>query len=117
MPHSSSSVERDPIDRLAESFLTRFRADERPSIEEYAAKYPELADEIRDLLPALVELEQNLAPEGAAPRLHDSPGDPESHPGTAPRQIGDYLIVREVGRGGLESSMRRSSSLWGGTSP
>ena len=26
----------------------------RPSIEEYAAKYPELADEIRELLPALV---------------------------------------------------------------
>ena len=87
MSHSHSSVERDPIDRLAESFLTRFRAGERPSIEEYAAKYPELADEIRDLLPALVELEQNLAPEGATPRLHDSPGDPESHPGTAPRRL------------------------------
>ena len=31
---------------------------ERPSIDEYARKYPELADEIRELLPALVELER-----------------------------------------------------------
>ena len=41
-------------------------AGERPSIEEYAAKYPELADEIRELLPALVELERDLSVDGAA---------------------------------------------------
>ena len=75
MPHHSSDVERDPIDRLAESFLARFRAGERPSVDEYAAKYPELADEIRDLLPALVQLEENLAPESTAARpCADSPG-------------------------------------------
>jgi len=97
----SSSVERDPIDRLAESFLTRFRAGERPSIEEYAAKYPELADEIRDLLPALVQLEQNLAPEGTATRSSIDAAVAGARTGPAPRQLGDYLIVREVGRGGM----------------
>ena len=49
---SSSSIipiaTRDPIEMLADSFLDRFRRGERPSIEEYAAKHPELADEIRE---------------------------------------------------------------------
>ena len=75
MSDPGSSRERDPIDRLAESFLARFRAGERPSIEEYVAKYPDLADEIRGLLPALVQLEENLAP-GARPcdRASTRPG-------------------------------------------
>ena len=50
-----SSAERDPIELMAESFLERFRRGERPSIHDYAAQHPELADEIRELLPALVE--------------------------------------------------------------
>ena len=50
---SDSTSDRDPIEVLADSFLARFRRGERPSVEEYAAKHPELADEIRELLPAL----------------------------------------------------------------
>ncbi len=101
MSQPGSSVDRDPIDRLAESFLTRFRAGERPSIEEYAANYPELAEEIRGLLAALVQLEQNLAPEGPAGQSCVKRPEPDSRSGLAPRYLGDYLIVREVGRGGM----------------
>ena len=36
----------------------RFRRGERPSLQEYIDRYPELADEIRELFPALVEVEQ-----------------------------------------------------------
>src|SRR5262249_51456578 len=57
---SEPTVDRDPFEVVAESFLARFRARERPSIEEYAARYPELADHIRELLPALVMVEQDL---------------------------------------------------------
>ena len=64
------SFDRDPIEQLADSFIARFRAGERPSIEEYAAKYPDLADDIRELLPALVELELNVPVLGSKiPRL------------------------------------------------
>ena len=85
---------------LADSFIARFRPGERPSIEEYAAKYPELADEIRELLPALVELELRRRPP-AARRRGTSTGVAACRAARAPRQLGDYLILREIGRGGM----------------
>jgi hypothetical protein len=50
--------DREPIEELAESFLARFRAGQRPSLTEFVAAHPELAEEIRDLFPALIEIEQ-----------------------------------------------------------
>ncbi len=95
----SPSFDRDPIEQLADSFMARFRAGEHPSIEEYAAKYPDLADDIRELLPALVQLELNHSPMGsvtASLGQTSTPGAAE-----APRQLGDYLILHEIGRGGM----------------
>ena len=48
----------DLLDRLAEEFAARLRRGERPSLKEYADRYPELADEIRELFPAMVKVEQ-----------------------------------------------------------
>ena len=48
----------DRLDRLAEEFADRFRRGERPSLKEYADRYPELADEIRELFPAMAQVEQ-----------------------------------------------------------
>ena len=38
---SEPTVDRDPFEVLAESFLARFRAGERPSIEDLAARHPD----------------------------------------------------------------------------
>jgi hypothetical protein len=38
---SEPTVDRDPFEVLAESFLARFRAGERPSIEDPAARRPD----------------------------------------------------------------------------
>jgi hypothetical protein len=46
------SSERDPVEVLAEEFVERHRRGERPSLTEYADKYPDLADDIRELFPA-----------------------------------------------------------------
>ncbi len=98
-PHAEPDDDRDPIDLMAESFLERYRRGERPSIDEYAARYPELADEIRELLPALVQLENDFSVGGATGTF-----DGGSRAATlkgAPRRLGDYTILREVGRGGM----------------
>ncbi len=60
------------VGQLGEEFLERHRSGEKPPLSEYTEKYPEYADEIREVFPTLLKME-DLAPsaveEGAAP--HD----------------------------------------------
>jgi eukaryotic-like serine/threonine-protein kinase len=92
---SEPSADRDPFEGVAESFLARFRAGERPSIAEYAARHPELADQIRKLLPALVMVEQELSiDDDEAPAARAAIGG-------RPWRLGDYRILGEIGRGGM----------------
>ncbi|MFO0849863.1 MAG: protein kinase [Gemmataceae bacterium] len=90
------SEDRDPLDALAEEFAARLRAGERPSISEYAARLPGRADAVRNLFPALVELEQ-LKPDTA-----DRTGEyaPPAGP-TDPVRVGEFRILRRVGVGGM----------------
>ncbi len=94
---SSQSETRDSgrFDELAEEFAERYRRGERPSLEEYVDRLPEMADEIREMFPALVEVEQV---EGDAARCRPSAAPPAI---SRLRQVGDFRIVREVGRGGM----------------
>lgn len=87
--------DRDPFEVLASDFLERQRRGESPSVDDYARRHPELADEIRDLFPAMLAAEamkgstQSLLPGGApfeAPRLE---------------RLGDFRLLREIGRGGM----------------
>jgi serine/threonine protein kinase/tetratricopeptide (TPR) repeat protein len=93
---ADSSSDREPLEQLAESFLARFRAGERPALSEITAAHPELADQIRELFPALVEMEQaGLATGSASPAPGALVGAPMLE------SIGDYRIIREIGRGGM----------------
>ena len=87
----------DLLDRLAEEFAARFRRGERPSLKEYTDRYPELADEIRELFPAMVEVEQ--AKEIC--QDWDEAERADAHRHRRLSQVGDYRIVREIGRGGM----------------
>ena len=93
----SGSGEYDLLDQLAEEFAERFRRGERPALKEYTDRYPDLADEIRDLFPAMVMVEQA---EGARQGEEERTGNSRAaHPPGG--QIGDYRILREIGRGGM----------------
>src|SRR5262245_62426639 len=88
--------QRHPVEELAESFVARYRRGERPSITEYVDKYPENAAQIRDLFPALVVMEDiGLEEDG---RSKSAPTLPQLR---IPKQISDYHILREIGRGGM----------------
>src|SRR6478609_4206262 len=94
---SEPNSDRDPWELVAESFLARYRAGERPGIEEFASLHPELAEQIRRLMPALVRMEQDLSldPAQAAPPRRPAGAAGES------RRLGDYRILSEIGRGGM----------------
>ncbi len=92
-----SVTQRDSVERLADTFMASYRAGKCPSVEEYAGQFPELADQLRELIAALLILEQN-APHRDAPgqSFHDW-----QRTAAPPREIGDFLIVREIARGGM----------------
>jgi serine/threonine protein kinase len=93
---TSSSSDRNPVEALAEEFLERFRRGERPALSEYTGKFPELASQIRDLFPALVMLE-DVRPASRG----EAEGGPAPAEGKRLERLGDYRILREVGRGGM----------------
>jgi serine/threonine protein kinase/WD40 repeat protein len=97
MPSSDSS--RDVVlERLAAEFIERQRQGEHPPLSEYINRHPDLARDIRDLFPALVQLEK-LKPAGDVTGAFE-PAAPSSD-GPPRERLGDYRILREVGRGGM----------------
>src|SRR4051794_24013723 len=96
---TNSSSDCNPVDRLAEEFAERYRRGERPALSEYVERYPEHADEIRELFPALAFMEQLKPAAADLTGAFEAPVRPaEASPG---QYLGDYRIVREVGRGGM----------------
>jgi eukaryotic-like serine/threonine-protein kinase len=98
MAMSQSTSGPDLFNVLADEFADRHRRGEQPPLSEYTDKYPELADQIRELFPALVAMEKfgSLANHAAgACEL----GPPSAGP--IPERLGDYRILREIARGGM----------------
>jgi WD40 repeat protein/serine/threonine protein kinase len=94
---TDSSSDRNPIEALAEEFVERQRRGEKPTLHEYTQRYPHLAEQIRDLFPALVKIEQVRPQTGDATGAYGSGVNDE----TKLERLGDYRILREVGRGGM----------------
>jgi tetratricopeptide (TPR) repeat protein/tRNA A-37 threonylcarbamoyl transferase component Bud32 len=90
---SSSGSGADLLGRLADEFLERYRRGERPPVTEYTGRHPELADQIRELFPALVLMEDV--------RPGPQPAEPPPGADGPLRRLGEYRIVRPIGRGGM----------------
>jgi serine/threonine protein kinase/WD40 repeat protein/regulator of sirC expression with transglutaminase-like and TPR domain len=84
----------DLLNNLAHEFAERYRKGERPALADYTDKYPDLADDIRELFPALLVMEQF-----GQPSVLDLQKLAAGAP--VPAQLGEYRILREVARGGM----------------
>src|SRR5262245_22363655 len=93
---SQLDAERKMLEVLAEEFVARYRRGERPALSEYINTYPELAADFRELFPTLVMMEE-LAPSDS--ESFALPSAPAADP--PPLSLGDYRVVREIGRGGM----------------
>jgi serine/threonine protein kinase/formylglycine-generating enzyme required for sulfatase activity len=80
----------DPFGPIADEFVEACRQGRRPSVEEFARRYPEQADAIREMLPALVLMEQAKAADDTADFVE-----------SAPSHIGRYRLEKLLGRGGF----------------
>lgn len=94
----SSSTDEATLEfgQVADEFVEAFRQGREPSIDDYALRYPEYDDQIRDLLPTLILMEKAKSPieaEQAGVDAFDS--------AMIGRHLGDYEILREIGRGGM----------------
>ncbi|QEH32645.1 Serine/threonine-protein kinase PrkC [Aquisphaera giovannonii] len=78
------------VARAADEFLERLDRGERPDVEAFASRYPEVADVLPQILPVLTML-QDFKPD-ASSRLANlvEAGD-----------LGDFRLLREIGRGGM----------------
>lgn len=80
------------LEAIVDEFTTRLREGHKPQITDYLARHPEVADELEDVLSAVLMVED------AQP---DADGVPERLPDFKATRLGDYHIVREIGRGGM----------------
>jgi serine/threonine protein kinase len=83
---------------LIEEMANRFQAGEPVDVEAYLREHPAEADQLRDILPALQALAE-LGRSAAAGETSVPPTGAEV--GLERQTLGDFRIVREVGRGGM----------------
>ena len=96
---SAIDPQRDPLDVVAEEFASRHRQGEHPSVAEYVQRYPELAEQLEELLPAVAAMERLRRHKETLLAATSGAGPADRIP---PRpRLGDCRIVREIGRGGM----------------
>ena len=83
----------DPFGPIADEFVEAIRRGQRPSVEEFARRYPEHAAAIREVLPALVLMEKAKSAEDLGQRLS------AKAPTAAPlRQLLESPLRREIAK-------------------
>ncbi|MEM7247971.1 MAG: protein kinase [Acidobacteriota bacterium] len=92
MDESAVGPDERRLAELVDEFETALRRGERPVVDEWCARHPSFADELRRRLPLCEQLA----------RLHDGAPVPPS----LPRRFGPYEVIDELGRGGMAWVLR-----------
>lgn len=87
--------ERSQLELLAERYVELDRQGQAPDIEDFVVQNPELESEIRELFPVMLMLDQ-----GGRTRSDLPPTTLGSGVGPG-KEIGDYELLRPIGRGGM----------------
>jgi len=82
------------FDGIADQFAQECRNGVSPTVEQYVLRYPEFSEEIEELFPSIQMMESF----GKAQHREISE---QVRPFHVPEQIGDFQLVRELGRGGM----------------
>lgn len=83
------------LEQLADQFTAQLRRGKSPSIDDYANQHPQLAERIRTLFPLLEMMEREASSTGQSGEAVSPPSPPQF------QKLGDFRIVREIGRGGM----------------
>src|SRR5262249_49285682 len=81
------------VGRVADEYTDRLRQGQAVDVEEYAQQYPHIAEILRQMLPGLGLLDKMRSDTSGPGRLNGGVRIPEI--------LGEYRILREVGRGGM----------------
>lgn len=95
MTTSESSSQRDPLDLLIEQFLGLHRKGEPVTPQVFAEQHPEHAEQLLELLPTLLALEDVKRDRASSGTGHTRISLPKFD------RLGDFRIERELGRGGM----------------
>jgi serine/threonine protein kinase/tetratricopeptide (TPR) repeat protein len=80
------------VAKAADEFLKAAEAGSPPKIDEFVERYPQIAAILRDVIPALAIINPSLSGNKEKPLGTDDLID---------RTLGDFRLIREIGRGGM----------------
>jgi serine/threonine protein kinase len=84
--------------QAVQEYLHQLEAGQRPDRQEFAARFPDLAEEMAPYLEALDMVHITVPHLSSSTAANPAPPGGETVP---PEPIGDFLLVREIGRGGM----------------
>jgi hypothetical protein len=82
------------VAEVVAAFMERVRRGEAPEVEDYARRHPQIAAILRHVLPALEVIGSSAPGRSGSPGAGPAEIEPEG-------PLGDFRIVREIGRGGM----------------
>jgi eukaryotic-like serine/threonine-protein kinase len=98
------------LDEVVTAYLQAVEAGQNPDPAEWLARYPDLADELKEFFAAQKSIDRAAAPlRGLVPPAANAAEAPTLAPGEAPadaglgtvRYFGDYELLEEIARGGM----------------
>jgi eukaryotic-like serine/threonine-protein kinase len=93
-PKSLSHDDESRLFAAVREYQAALEAGQRPSRQQFLARYPDLAEPLADCLGGLELVHR------ATPHLHEPPPTTDLEP-LPSMPVGDFRIVREIGRGGM----------------